>query len=99
MGPKIMYATQSADPIELRVYPGANGSFTLYEDEGDSYNYESGKYATIPITYQDATKNLIIGARSGSFTGMIASRTFNVVFVSSGHGIADTITTVLPIRS
>ncbi|MGB7569306.1 MAG: TIM-barrel domain-containing protein, partial [Chitinivibrionales bacterium] len=92
MGPKIMYATQSVDPIELRVYPGANGSFTLYEDEGDNYNYESGKYATIPITYQDATKNLIIGARSGSFTGMVASRTFNVVFVSSGHGIADTIT-------
>jgi alpha-D-xyloside xylohydrolase len=92
MGPKIQYATQSSDPIELRVYPGANGSFTLYEDEGDGYNYESGKYATIPITYIDKPQNLIIGARSGSFTGMLASRTFKVVFVKANHGIADTIT-------
>ena len=94
MGPKIQYANQPADPIELRVYPGADGSFTLYEDAGDSYDYEKGNsyYSTIPITYQDKTKNVIIGARSGSFTGMLASRTFNVVFVTSGHGIGDTIT-------
>jgi alpha-D-xyloside xylohydrolase len=93
MGPKIQYATQSVDPIELRVYPGANGSFTLYEDAGDGYDYEKGTgYATIPISYIDNPRNLIIGARSGSFTGMVASRTFNVVFVSSGHGVAETIT-------
>ena len=92
MGPKIQYATQSVDPIELRVYPGANGSFTLYEDAGDSYDYETGKYATIPITYIDSPQNLVIGARSGSFTGMVSSRTFKVVFVKTGHGIADTIT-------
>lgn len=93
MGPKIQYATQSVDPIELRVYPGANGSFTLYEDAGDGYDYEKGTgYATIPITYTDNPRNLIIGARSGSFTGMVSSRTFNVVFVSSGHGVAETIT-------
>jgi alpha-D-xyloside xylohydrolase len=93
MGPNIQYATQSVDPIEIRVYPGANGSFTLYEDAGDSYDYEKGtNYTTIPITYQDATKNLIVGARSGSFTGMPASRTFNVVFVTSGHGVGSTIT-------
>jgi alpha-D-xyloside xylohydrolase len=93
MGPNIQYATQSVDPIEIRVYPGANGNFTLYEDAGDGYDYEKGtNYATIPITYQDATKNLIIGARSGSFTGMLTSRTFNVVFVTSGHGVGSTIT-------
>ena len=92
MGPKIQYATQSVDPIELRVYPGANGSFTLYEDAGDSYDYETGKYATIPFTYIDKPQDLVIGARSGSFTGMVASRTFKVVFVKTGHGIADTIT-------
>jgi alpha-D-xyloside xylohydrolase len=93
MGPKIMYATQSVDPIELRVYPGANGSFTLFEDAGDGYSYENGSgYATIPITYTDNPRNLIVGDRVGSFTGMLASRTFNVVFVTSGHGIADTIT-------
>jgi alpha-D-xyloside xylohydrolase len=92
MGPKIQYAAQSNDPIELRVYPGANGSFTLYEDEGDNYNYEKGTYATIPITYIDKPQNLIIGARSGTFPGMLANRTFKVVFVKTGHGIADTIT-------
>jgi alpha-D-xyloside xylohydrolase len=93
MGPKIQYATQSADSIELRVYPGADGSFTLYEDAGDGYDYEKGTgYSTIPITYKDNPRNLIIGDRVGSFTGMLESRTFNVVFVNSGRGIADTIT-------
>ena len=92
MGPKIQYATQSANPIELRVYPGADGNFTLYEDEGDNYNYETGSYATIPISYSNATGKVTIGARSGSFTGMLTNRTFNIVLVSSGHGIADTVT-------
>jgi alpha-D-xyloside xylohydrolase len=86
MGPEIQYATQRADTIELRVYKGANGSFTLYEDEGDNYNYESGSYATIPMSYDDGTGKIIIGARSGSFTGMLTNRVFAVVFVSSGHG-------------
>jgi alpha-D-xyloside xylohydrolase len=86
MGPEIQYATQRADTIELRVYRGANGSFTLYEDEGDNYNYESGSYATIPLSYNDATGKISIGARSGSFTGMLTNRVFTVVFVSTGHG-------------
>ncbi|MBN1128384.1 MAG: DUF5110 domain-containing protein [Chitinispirillaceae bacterium] len=93
MGPRIQYATESADPIELRVYPGADGSFTLYEDEGDGYGYESGRYATIPFSYSHTTGKVTVGARSGSFPTMLANRTFNVVFVRSGHGIADTITT------
>jgi len=93
MGPRIQYATQSVDPIELRVYPGADGSFTLYEDQGDSYAYETGSYATIPITYSNATGRVTIGARSGSFTGMLTNRIFNVVFVTSAHGIGDTVTT------
>lgn len=92
MGPRIQYASQNVDPIELRVYPGADGSFTLYEDEGDNYNYEKGTYATIPISYSNATGKVTIGARTGSFTGMLTNRTFNVVFVSTGHGIADTVT-------
>ena len=87
LGPNLQYTNQKqADTIELRVYPGANGSFTLYEDEGDNYNYETGKYATIPITYKDSPKNLIIGDRVGSFTGMLQSRVFKVVYVGSGHG-------------
>jgi len=93
-GPDIQYATQSVDPIELRVYRGANGSFTLYEDEGDNYNYETGSYATIPFTWNEATQTLTIGARQGSFPGMLNSRTFHIVWVNSGHGtgIANTAT-------
>jgi alpha-D-xyloside xylohydrolase len=86
MGPEIQYATERSDTIELRIYPGVDGSFTMYEDEGDGYNYETGKYATIPITYQDETRNVVIGARNGSFTGMDAKKVFNIVFVKDGHG-------------
>jgi alpha-D-xyloside xylohydrolase len=95
MGPNIQYATESIDPLEIRVYKGANGSFTLYEDEGDTYNYETGKYATVTFTWDDAGKKLSIGDRNGSYTGMPASRTFNVVFVDSTHGTgADVSTTI-----
>ncbi len=94
MGPYLQYAAQKqADTIELRVYPDANGSFTLYEDQGDNYNYETGSYASIPITYTDNPRCLRIGARSGSFTGMLASRRFNVIYVSSGHGTGGGTTT------
>ena len=86
-GPSIQYAMEKVDPIELRVYPGANGSFTLYEDEGDNYNYESGVHATIPFTWNDTARTLTIGARAGSFPGMLAQRTFRIVFVRPGHGI------------
>jgi len=86
MGPNIQYATQSVDPLEIRIYKGQNGSFTLYEDEGDTYGYESGKYAQIPFTWDEAAQQLTIGARTGSFTGMLASRTFNVVWVGANHG-------------
>ena len=67
LGPAIEYAGQATDPIELRVYPGANGDFTLYEDEGDSYRYEQGAHATIPIHWDDATHTLTLAARRGSF--------------------------------
>jgi alpha-D-xyloside xylohydrolase len=86
MGPMIQFATQSIDPLEIRVYRGADASFTIYEDEGDTYNYEMGQYAQIPLTWNDAAKTLTIGARAGSYTGMPATRTFNVVFVGANHG-------------
>ena len=63
----------------MRVYPGANGSFVLYEDEGDSYNYEKGQYATITFDWNDKGRTLTIGARRGSYPGMLQSRTFTVV--------------------
>jgi alpha-D-xyloside xylohydrolase len=86
MGPSIQYATESIDPLEIRIYKGQNGSFVLYEDEGDTYNYESGKYSQIPFTWDDGAKTLTIGTRAGSYTGMPEKRTFNVVFVGESHG-------------
>ena len=85
-GPAIEYATQSVDPMELRVYRGADGAFTLYEDEGDNYNYEKGVHATIPLTWNEAKQTLTIGKREGQFPGMLQERTFRIVWVSSGHG-------------
>ncbi len=87
MGPFLQYATEKpADPIELRVYPGANGSFTLYEDENDTYDYEKGVYATIPIRWDRTRQTLTIGPRTGAFPGMLKQRTFHVVWVRPGQG-------------
>ena len=79
LGPDVQYANENKfDNIDLVVYPGANATFTLYEDEGDNYNYEKGQYSTIQLTWNDRSKTLTIGKREGSFPGMIATRTFNV---------------------
>jgi alpha-D-xyloside xylohydrolase len=87
LGPDIEYAAEkSADPIELRVYCGADGAFTLYEDENDSYDYEKGIYSTIPFSWNDAAQTLTIGDRKGSFPGMLENRMFRVVFVHENHG-------------
>lgn len=65
--------------LELRVYPGADASFTLYEDDGNTYAYEQGQYAEIPLSWNDKTRTLTIGKRAGQFQGMLASRQFTVV--------------------
>jgi alpha-D-xyloside xylohydrolase len=70
----------------LRIYPGEDGKFVLYEDENDNYNYEKGVCATIPLSWNDVKKTLIFGDRKGSFPGMRAERTFQVVLVREGHG-------------
>jgi alpha-D-xyloside xylohydrolase len=86
-GPHLHYANERpADPIELRVYRGADGRFELYEDEGDGYAYEKGVFAVIPIEWSEAKRTLTIGARRGSFPGMLDRRTFHVVFVGKDHG-------------
>jgi len=93
MGPFLQYSSEKpADPIELRIYRGADGQFTLYEDEGDTYNYEKGKYATIPISWNEARHTLEIGKRKGEFPGMLKERTFNIVWVSENHGAGVSIT-------
>jgi alpha-D-xyloside xylohydrolase len=93
LGPVVQYATEKpADPIELRVYRGADGQFALYEDEGDNYNYEKGKFATIPISWNEAKHALEIGKRTGDFSGMLKERTFNIVWVSANHGAGISVT-------
>ncbi len=80
LGPEMQYVGEKAwDNLELRVYPGADGSFTLYEDEGDSYRYEQGAYSTIQMQWNDKTATLTIAARQGSYPGMLQSRQFTVV--------------------
>ena len=87
MGPLIQYATEKNDPIEIRIYPGDNGEFTLYEDENDNYNYEKGIYSTITFSWDDEKKVLNIGERKGSFPGMLNERTFNFVLVNEKQGV------------
>jgi alpha-D-xyloside xylohydrolase len=87
MGPYLQYADEKpADPIELRIYGGADAEFTLYEDENDNYNYEKGIYATIQFKWNEQEQTLTIGKRKGEFPGMLKNRTFRIVWVSEGHG-------------
>jgi alpha-D-xyloside xylohydrolase len=82
-GPDLQYTGEKpADPVTLYVYGGADGSFTLYEDDGLSYSYEKGESASIPIQWNEASQTLAIGKREGSFRGMLKERTFNVILVS-----------------
>ncbi len=93
MGPELQYTGEKpADPIELRIYRGADGTFTLYEDEGDGYAYEKGVYSTIDFRWDDATHELMIGARRGSYPGMLTERTFKIVVVGSAHGVGEAVT-------
>lgn len=87
MGPYLQYATEKvADPIELRIYTGADAEFVIYEDENDTYNYEQGKYATIALSWNEAEKTLTIKDRKGNFPGMLEKRTFHVVWVNGKNG-------------
>ena len=83
VGPELEYTDQApADPITLYVYSGADGSFDLYEDEGTTYDYEDGAFATIPLRWSEAEQTLTVGERRGEFPGMLKERTFNVILVS-----------------
>ena len=80
LGPVMQYVGEKTwDDLEICVYPGADGLFTLYEDEGDSYNYEKGVYSTITFQWNDRTRTLTIGARQGSYPGMLQKRQFTLV--------------------
>lgn len=88
LGPKVQYSTEKKwDNLEIRIYPGANGEFLLYEDENDNYNYEKGIFSTIKFTWNDINRTLNISSREGSYSGMLKSRKFNIVVVDSKNGI------------
>ena len=91
LGPVIEYAGQATDPIELRIYTGADGKFEIYQDEGDNYDYEKGVHAVIPISWSEADKTLTIGEREGKYPGMPEKITFNVVWVSAEHGVGEAV--------
>lgn len=79
VGPDVQYSGEKAwDNLTVCVYPGADGNFTLYEDEFDNYNYEKGAYTEIPMTWDDSKRTLTIGSRKGGYTGMLAKRQFVV---------------------
>ena len=82
IGPEMQWSDEKKpELIDLYVYAGKDGSYTLYEDEGTNYNYEKGKYAVIDFKYDDARKQITIGARKGSFDGMLQKRRFNIILV------------------
>ena len=90
LGPEMQYVGEKAwDNLEMRVYPGANGSFTLYEDEGDNYNYEKGAYATITFQWNDSKKQLTISERKGQYPGMLQKRHFTIVLPNGQQKVVD----------
>lgn len=89
-GPKVQYSTEKKwDDLEIRVYPGANGTFTLYEDENDNYNYENGKYSIVVFHWDDLSGRLTVDQRDGTFPGMIKNRKFEIVLVNEKSGVGD----------
>lgn len=90
LGPDVQYATEKKwNNLELRIYPGADGEFTLYEDENDNYNYEKGVYSTIKMHWNDSRKTLTIEDRNGNFPGMLKNRKFRIVVVDQTKGTGD----------
>lgn len=89
MGPVVQHANESPDaPLEIRVYTGADGKFTLYEDEGDNLNYKDGAFSTIEFSYSANDGKLTISDRNGSFANMVESRIFNIVLITNGKASA-----------
>ncbi len=87
-GPQVQYAAEKKwDNLKISVYPGADGDFTLYEDENDNYNYEKGKYSEIRFHWDDKTRTLKIADRTGSFNGMINDRKFDIILTPAGSNL------------
>lgn len=87
LGPVVQHVNEQPDaPLELRIYPGADATFTLYEDDNETYAYENGAFATTELKWNDATGTLKIGKRQGDFPGLVPRREFRIVLARPGHG-------------
>lgn len=87
LGPVVQNTKGSGgSPLEIRIYPGADGTFTLYDDAGDGYGYEKGELSEILLCWNDAQKTLFIGKRKGTFPGIVAKREMRIVVVGKNHG-------------
>ena len=75
------------DTLEIRIYPGADGQFTLYSDEGNNYNYEKGKYTVMPFKWNEQQQTLTIDKQQGSYAGALKRHVFNIVWVNESSGI------------
>src|SRR6185312_8917433 len=94
LGPEVEYADEKPEgPIELRVYRGADGSFNLNRDTGNTYAYEKGERAIIPLRWSEASKTLTIGERQGEYPGVPKDMEFDIVWVRTGHGTGETVQT------
>jgi len=91
MGKIIQHSAEKSDTLEIRVYKGANGKFELYEDEGDNYNYEKGKYTIISFNWNEKAQTLSIGNLQGIYPGGLQKRIFNIVFVNESVGFGTTV--------
>ncbi len=92
-GPEVQYATEKKwDNLELRIYPGADADFTLYEDENDNYDYEKGLYSEIKFHWDDKVHELTIDKKNGHFPGMLQARKFKIVLVKQDHGSGSNLT-------
>ena len=88
LGPSVQFTSENLDgPIDLRVYPGESGSFTMFEDSGDGFGFEHDEYAEIVFSYDAKESTLVIGDRKGKFAGMVEKRVFNIYVVREGHGV------------
>ena len=94
MGPFIRYSREKSGPLEIRIYPGADGEFTLYEDENDNYDYLKGLYSLIIIHWKEALQRLTISARKGSYPGVRTERTFTIVLVKVNKGVGVDVSTL-----
>ncbi len=93
LGPEEEYADEKPNgPIELRIYPGADATFTLYNDEGDNYDYEKGAHATTTVTWSDADRTLTFAPRIGTYPNVPPQTTFHIVLARPAHGTGEATT-------